>query len=366
MAGLVGHARSAARWYWRRRWHHRLGIALVFVLAVAAIVVGTTRIGIDDSGDGGPIPKQTDPPLRERLELAVRYAPVVRLAKGELFEPIDRSLYVADTQLEERRPGTPDTVLPERPTAETLPSEEGDCTRAARCVYVLDVKGLGPPRAKPAAYRALEGAVLPGGNRVYYHVTRYEESGDYAIQYWFLYFLNYRFNTHESDWEQITLHLDPDRKPLEAFYSSHASGQKRLWRRMEKIGEHPVVYVALGSHANYFTRGTHRVTLDCHLVLHTRLCSGNETIRDRSDGGGRELQLQRDYKLRELVGPTFIGSYGSGNYVLGKRKNEILSDPRTRKAWKHPLVRFKLARRIAALTSAPASTPRSGPRRLRS
>jgi hypothetical protein len=135
---------------------------------------------------------------------------------------------------------------------------------------------------------------------------------------------------------------------------------------MELADGHPVVYVALGSHANYFTRGTHRVTLDCRLVLHRRFCSGNETIRDKADARGPQVGLGAGYELGELGGPVFIGSYGSGNYVLGKRKNEILSDPRTRLPWQHPLVRFKLAKRVAALTSSAASTPPTGRPRQRS
>jgi hypothetical protein len=368
MTPLGRHVRSAARWYLRRPWHHQAGIALVAALAVAGIVVATTHVVVDSAGDEDAIPSQTEPPLKERLRIAFRFAPVLRLATGELFFPIDRDAYVRDTRLDQRRPATPDLLVAEHATVATLPSTESDCQAAARCSYVLDVNGLEPPRSKPRDYRALEDRTLvPGASdRVYFHVTRYDDTGDYAVQYWFLYFLNYRLNVHESDWEQITLHLDPDGKPLEAFYSSHASGQKRTWSRMEKVDGHPVVYAALGSHANYFKRGTHAVTLDCRVVLHRRLCSGNETIRDTSDGRGPELRLARDYKLRELAGPVFIGSYGSGNYVLGKRKNEILADPRTRVAWQNPLVRFKLAKRVAALTSSAASIRPSGRPRQRS
>jgi hypothetical protein len=62
------------------------------------------------------------------------------------------------------------------------------------------------------------------------------------------------------------------------------------------------------------------------------VCTGNETIRDTSAGHGREVRLARDYKLRELSGAVYIGSYESGNYVLRKRKDEILATRHTRPA----------------------------------
>jgi hypothetical protein len=43
------------------------------------------------------------------------------------------------------------------------------------------------------------------------------------------------------------------------------------------------------------------------------------------------------YELAELVGQPFIGSYGTGNYVVLTRRPDVLSDPRTRMAWLDPL-----------------------------
>lgn len=45
-----------------------------------------------------------------------------------------------------------------------------------------------------------------------------------------------------------------DGKPQFAAYSEHCSGTVRNWSAVEKRGAtHPVAYVALASHANYFT-----------------------------------------------------------------------------------------------------------------
>jgi len=46
--------------------------------------------------------------------------------------------------------------------------------------------------------------------------------------------------------------LDGSNKPIKAMYSQHISGQKAKWEQVEKSEEHMKVYVARGSHANYF------------------------------------------------------------------------------------------------------------------
>lgn len=62
------------------------------------------------------------------------------------------------------------------------------------------------------------------------------------------------WQTHEGDWESITVGLDANDTPLFAAYSEHCSGTVSPWSAVSKRGgTHPVAYVALGSHANWFT-----------------------------------------------------------------------------------------------------------------
>ena len=63
-----------------------------------------------------------------------------------------------------------------------------------------------------------------------------------------------------GDWELVTVILDRAGRPLTAGYSRHCSGARRAWAKVPKRGQRPVVYVALGSHANYFAPGTWRTT----------------------------------------------------------------------------------------------------------
>jgi hypothetical protein len=52
--------------------------------------------------------------------------------------------------------------------------------------------------------------------------------------------------------------LDARGRPLLGGYSQHSEGQRRVWTRVPKVGQRPRVFVALGSHANYFAPGAHR------------------------------------------------------------------------------------------------------------
>jgi hypothetical protein len=97
---------------------------------------------------------------------------------------------------------------------------------------------------------------------VYYY--RISGDGGYTvIQYWFFYAYNDfatshgGVNDHEGDWEGIQVFLKGD-EPAWAVYSAHGGhGEKarQAWQpqAIELEGTHPVVYVAAGSHANYYT-----------------------------------------------------------------------------------------------------------------
>jgi hypothetical protein len=55
----------------------------------------------------------------------------------------------------------------------------------------------------------------------------------------------------------VSVILDRRGRPLTVALSAHCKGSRRDWARAPKRGARPVAFVALGSHANYFTAGTH-------------------------------------------------------------------------------------------------------------
>ncbi len=91
-----------------------------------------------------------------------------------------------------------------------------------------------------------------GGFHVYAHVL--PDSGYVFVQYWFFYVYNDGpINQHEGDWEMIQIKLEAGTyEPISAQYSQHHGGETAAWADVEKTGDQPHVYVARGSHANYF------------------------------------------------------------------------------------------------------------------
>ncbi len=84
-----------------------------------------------------------------------------------------------------------------------------------------------------------------------------------SLQYHFFYAFNdWRLaangiNHHEGDWEMVAVYLKND-EPYSVLFSQHGTGAMELWENVscvkDKDGKettHPLIYIALGSHANY-------------------------------------------------------------------------------------------------------------------
>jgi hypothetical protein len=91
-----------------------------------------------------------------------------------------------------------------------------------------------------------------------------DDEGNWTIlQYNFFYAFNdWRLaaagaNNHEGDWEAISVFLkDGEPEPVGVAFSQHHEGVYLPWKDVKKVSNpnepyHPLVYVALGSHANY-------------------------------------------------------------------------------------------------------------------
>ena len=113
-----------------------------------------------------------------------------------------------------------------------------------------------------------------------YHGRVVRQEGWTVLQYWLFYPFNdwrsgfFGANDHEADWEKVHVYLAPapDRKlkPEWVAYASHnyfGDNLRRRWddSEVEKVGEHPVVYVAAGSHASYYAPGEYLTELDLPL-----------------------------------------------------------------------------------------------------
>lgn len=104
-------------------------------------------------------------------------------------------------------------------------------------------------------------------NRVHGRARR-DASGRLWLQYWFFYYYNdfqlvsslLSGGKHEGDWEMIQIRLEADETPVEAVFTQHKGAERQDWRFVTKApgaADTPLIYVARGSHANYFRAGSH-------------------------------------------------------------------------------------------------------------
>jgi hypothetical protein len=95
-----------------------------------------------------------------------------------------------------------------------------------------------------------------------------------VLQYWYFYFHNFYsyeyppsnllWQAHEGDWEVVNVVLSPGKRPRHVGYSQHCDGEVRRWSETPRWRvHHPIVYVAIGSHANYFEAGAHPIDARC-------------------------------------------------------------------------------------------------------
>lgn len=144
------------------------------------------------------------------------------------------------------------------------------------------------------------------GYSIYCHV---EYSGANTIlQYWtFYYFNDGNLNRHEGDWEMTQIILGASLEPISTTYSQHESGVTAQWSDVERDSDHYKVYVARGSHANYY-----------------RSYSGSIGLANDECGDDKKLTLN-DYTLIMLSGSetwlNFMGRWGSnegGDSLFGQ------------------------------------------------
>ncbi|KAF4977163.1 hypothetical protein FZEAL_6271 [Fusarium zealandicum] len=91
--------------------------------------------------------------------------------------------------------------------------------------------------------------------------------------FWFFFFsynlgqtvMNIRFGNHVGDWEHCMVRFEHG-TPRGVFFSEHEGGQAYAFEAVEKRGDRPVIYSAVGSHAMYALPGTHSYILPLKLL----------------------------------------------------------------------------------------------------
>jgi len=264
-------------------------------------------------------------PVKDAEALLRRFEPVVRTTVGDKFYPMDVEPYVRACGLWVQRPGERAVCvvprekltlgnLPQQPLDEPgavhylkfAPSEEvvgaagllresrrafragrgrlarvGYFSRFVDALYSIALLARGRvPGEAAAAATAAYGRIMREREHYRYHGRVVRQDGWLVLQYWLFYPFNdwrsgfFGANDHEADWEKVLVFLsegeDGEVRPEWAAYASHEYWGDNLRRRwddaeLEKVGEHPVVYVAAGSHASYFSAGEYLTELSLPL-----------------------------------------------------------------------------------------------------
>jgi hypothetical protein len=228
---------------------------LSFLLLVAA---GTGFVIAGGSARAGP--SALSP--AERSDLLQMFMPILYFHQDEVWSPIAVERFLRVARVERQAPrGT------WRRATTAVPTSTVGCTTRPCYRFNLPCAITGGARcyeraaptlsdwARPTIY----GRVLnvPAGTSSPAGVTG---SARYLVRYWLFYSFddwrssgNRLWQAHEGDWENVSVGLDDDRNPIFAAYSQHCSGTVRAWSKVKRVQTHPIDYVALGSHANYFT-----------------------------------------------------------------------------------------------------------------
>jgi hypothetical protein len=180
------------------------------------------------------------------------YEPVLLFNSGEHWAPEAVESFLTDARVEKQVSGGRWQVQPPK----LLPVSNAGCTQSP--CYRFDL-----PCSLRGGVPCYLGMSVRAGQwqRPVIYGRVVASAAGYLVRYWLFYefddwhSLHSRlWQAHEGDWESVTIAVDHDGRPQFAAYSEHCSGTVRTWSAVKtRGGTHPVVYVALGSHANYFT-----------------------------------------------------------------------------------------------------------------
>lgn len=224
-------------------------VVILFVLGSQAVSVIPVWGQTDSDNDG--VPDFTEE------KFAIEFFPILIFTPGEQFFPTSIEYHLDNAVLMEKIDDT-DVLILNAPSSSNINQYQGEG------YYLKNM--LETPQAIANDYQQWRET---GGyditDVVYVRVRRIQQN--YVIQYWLFYAFNPgQLNSHQGDWELVQIVLDLDEQPEYAVYSQHFSGEKAAWTDIEKEGNHPKVYVALGSHANYFRPYQGKVGLENDVV----------------------------------------------------------------------------------------------------
>jgi hypothetical protein len=256
-----------------------------------------------------------------RLRLLRTYAPVLVLHPDERFRPETVEGYLADADLT-------GTHYDQR-LCQAVDGPAGlDCYADADAAH----------RSQAATYGAY-----------------FEAPGRIVLEYWLFYYFdlysitdpaNDFWQDHEADWETVVVVLDTTGsapKPILVGTSRHCSGARRDWALVRHRGTHAVVYVALGSHANYYGPGEIPLDRRCWPpVARAIFTAYGVPLRDHVASGAEVAPAVVPVTALSPSWMTFAGNWGETQFVHFPRNTPFAyglgpTGPAFHALWKKPL-----------------------------
>jgi hypothetical protein len=269
--------------------------------------------------------------------LLARHIPILVLHPAERFGPVRVDGFLVDSDLQRKTAAGWETIVG------PLPAGGADLRLDQRSCRAIDGLAASPCYAAAQAAHGSDPVVY---GRAFRTPRRIE------LQYWIWYpYDDYSptvpggalWQVHEGDWEAVAVVLDLAGRPLAAGYSQHSGGFRREWARVPKQGLRPTVYVALGSHANYFTPGAHRLdprTVD-PAVIPVIEAYGFAPV----DNTGRGRVVRPRLLPITATAPawmTFAGRWGEAEYIKLPDKDPLAAGggptgPAFHAQWRRPV-----------------------------
>jgi hypothetical protein len=223
------------------------------------------------------------------LDLMEEYAPIYQFTENECCYPVDVEYFLTNSDLYEFSDGQ-GLIYDANPTSESIGNISDDTA------YYLD-NMLGSI-LDDGVIVDYQNKISSLGYTVYGNLI--EDDDFWILQYWTFYTFNKgSLNVHEGDWELVQVVLR-NNSPVEAMFSQHHSGMRANWEQVDKQGDHLIVYVAEGTHANYVRSYSGRFGV------------ANDVVGDN----GRRLSIN-DYDVELLSSQGWLDFSGHWGYYGG-------------------------------------------------
>ena len=270
--------------------------------------------------------------------LLARHVPILVLHPDERFMPVAVDGFLADADLTRKTEVGWETV------GGPLPVGGADLRLDQRLCRAIEGLAASP------CYAAAE-AAHGSGPVIYGTAFRAKTRIDHQYWLWYpyddfspTYPAGAFWQVHEGDWEAVSVVLDAGGKPLVAAYSQHRKGKRRAWATVPKRGARPLVYVGLGSHANFFGPGEQ--PLDPRTVeiqaINVMKAYGIAVPADHAGNGRMVRPKLVRVTARTPSWMTFAGAWGETGYLHVPDRDPIPSGagptgPAFHAQWQRPV-----------------------------